>query len=316
MRKQRHQATAEGAPHRSPSSAPLGHTVGVAGHELFVHRSGAGAPAVVFLPGAGAVGLDYWYIQDTVGGFTTSLVYDRAGTGWSARVPLPRCSTEVTDELHELLQVIDVPAPYIFVGHSLGGLYGRHFAQRFPDETAGLVLLDPAHEEMRAYMPKELVEQWEAWDPDQVLPDELPQEVVDFYRGLFARELDTWPAEVRDPLIEAHISPGWIRTGIEEAKNIEDLYKEVGQAAPWPDVPTIILSSMEADEFKRAVSASQSEELLQAEIEGKKRLYDALAASMARAESRPVDAGHVTLPLRHPEAVVQAVCDVIARHLT
>jgi pimeloyl-ACP methyl ester carboxylesterase len=64
--------------------------------------------------------------------------------------------------------------PYLLVGHSLGGLYARHYAQRFADEISGLLLLDPAHEDYNAYMPQQLVDQWEACDPDQAFPDELP----------------------------------------------------------------------------------------------------------------------------------------------
>ena len=82
------------------------------------------------------------------------MLYDRAGTGWSDRVELPRSSAEVTDELRNLLRAAGVPAPYLLVGHSLGGLYARHYAQRFPGEVAGLLLLDPAHEDYNAYMPQ------------------------------------------------------------------------------------------------------------------------------------------------------------------
>ena len=89
---------------------------------------------------------------------------------------LPRSSAEVTDELRELLRTAGVPAPYLLVGHSLGGFYARHYAHRFPSEVADLVLLDPAHEDYDAYMPEELVEIWHAWDPDQALPHELPDE--------------------------------------------------------------------------------------------------------------------------------------------
>jgi pimeloyl-ACP methyl ester carboxylesterase len=127
---------------------------------------------VVFLPGGGAVGLDYLNVQQQAAKLTTSVLYDRAGTGWSDRVELPRTSAQVTDELRELLLAADVPAPYLLVGHSLGGLYARHYAQRFPDQVAALLLLGPAHEDYSAYMPQPLVDQWDAWDPDQALPNE------------------------------------------------------------------------------------------------------------------------------------------------
>jgi pimeloyl-ACP methyl ester carboxylesterase len=120
---------------------PLGRYYEAAGRRLLLHRSGSEGPAVVFLAGGGAVGLDYWNVQDRAAKLSTSVVYDRAGTGWSERAPLPRTSAEVTDELRELLRAAGVPVPYLLVGHSLGGLYARHYATRFPGEVVGLLLL-------------------------------------------------------------------------------------------------------------------------------------------------------------------------------
>ena len=42
-------------------------------------------------------------------------------------------------------------SPYLLVGHSLGGLYARHYATRFPGEVAALLVLDPAHEDYDSY---------------------------------------------------------------------------------------------------------------------------------------------------------------------
>jgi pimeloyl-ACP methyl ester carboxylesterase len=293
--------------------APLGRHHQVAGKRLLLHRSGSGSPTVVFLPGAGAVGLDYLNVQERAAELTTSVLYDRAGTGWSEHAELPRTAAEATSELRELLRAADVPVPYLLVGHSLGGLYARLYATRYPAEVAGLALLDPAHEDLNAYMPPELVQRWQEWDPAQAqtLFDELPEEVTEFYRGLFAQEMTDWPAEIREPLIERHVSPQWLRRGIAEAANLSWIYDEMRQARPLPDVPMIVLCSMAVDAFKRAVSAGQSEELLDAEIDGKWRLCTALAASVPRGEVRAVDAGHVTMHLRHPGLVVQAIQDLL-----
>ncbi|MEU6425827.1 alpha/beta hydrolase [Microbispora sp. NPDC046973] len=293
---------------------PLGEYHDVNGRTLLLHREGGGGPAVVFLPGAGAVGMDYWDAQRRAAAFTTSVLYDRAGTGWSESIDLPRSSTEVTDELRALLRTAGIPGPYVLAGHSLGGLYARHHAIRFPGEVAGLVLMEPAHEDYRAYMPRELAERWDAWDPAGALPDELPREILEFYRVLFEQEMAGWPAGLREPLVDSHVSPEWLLTGIREAANVNAVYDEVRAAGPLPDVPVIILTAPAVDPFKRAVSAGASEELLRAESDGKTRLYNEFAASMPRGENRVVeDAGHVTLPFRRPDAVVLAIRDVLAR---
>jgi pimeloyl-ACP methyl ester carboxylesterase len=291
---------------------PLGRYFEVEGRRLLLHRSGSGSPAVVFLPGGGTVGLDYWNVQDRAARLTTSVVYDRAGTGWSDRVELPRTGVQVIDELRELLRVAGVPAPYLLAGHSLGGLYARHYATRFPDDVAGLLLMEPDHEEYDAYMPRQLVEMRDAIDPDQALPDELPDQLIQLYRDLLGREMADWPAEIREPLIERHLSPEWFRDGYQLVKYRDHLLDEMRDVGPLPDVPLIVLTALDIDDFKKAVSTGEDESLLREEIEGKARLYTALAASVPRGENRLVDgAGHVTIHWRRPDAVLQAIRDLL-----
>ncbi len=331
------------------ATPPLGRFYDVGGRRLLLHRSGSGSPAVVFLSGGGTVGLDYLNVQQRAAELTTSVLYDRAGTGWSDRIDLPRTSAQVTDELRELLRTAGVPAPYLLVGHSLGGLYARHYAQRFPDEIAALLLLDPAHEDYDAYMPQQLNEMRRARDPDQPLYRKLTDSIVtsakkqlnglvglaiggalrsalgrglllrvptvrrarELYRGLFAQEMADWPEEIREVLIERHVSLEWLWAGIQEVKNVDQLYDEVRHAGATPDVPLTILCSMGTDDFKRAVSIGESDSLLREEIEGKHRLYTALAGSVARGEVRLVDTGHVTIHFRCPDAVIQAIEDLL-----
>jgi len=76
---------------------PLGQLYDVGGRRLWLHKSGAGGsgfPAVVILPGASAVGLDYLNIHVQISEFTTAVLYDRGGTGWSEAAPLPRTAAE------------------------------------------------------------------------------------------------------------------------------------------------------------------------------------------------------------------------------
>jgi pimeloyl-ACP methyl ester carboxylesterase len=298
----------------SPEPAPpVGRYYDVEGVRLLLHKSGSGGPAVVFLAGGGAVGLDYLNVQQRAAELTTSVTYDRAGTGWSDAVDLPRTSVDVTDELRALLNVAEVPAPYLMVGHSLGGLYARHYTQRFSGDVAGLVLLDPAHEDYSAYMPKDLVDQWNAWDRGEALPDELPAELIQFYRHLFEQEMTDWPEEISKVLVERHVSLAWLRAGLQEATNVEQLYDEVRHAGGMPDVPVIILTSMGIDPFKAAVSQGIPESLLREEIEGKRRLYTTWAHSL-HGENRLIeDVGHVTLHFRRPDAVLKAIQDLIDR---
>ncbi|MCI2419105.1 alpha/beta hydrolase [Saccharopolyspora sp. K220] len=301
-------------PDRPSGAPPLGQYYEVGGRRLPLHRAGNGSPAVVLLPGAGGVGLDYWNVWEKAAELTTSVVYDRTGTGWSDRVDAPLTCAEVTDELRGLLRAADVPAPYLLVGHSLGGLYARLYATRFPGEVAGLVLMDTDHEDYDAYMPRQLTEMRGAWDPDQELPDELPEEAVELYRGLFAQMMADWPEEIREPLVERHVSPEWIMDGYRLVPHRDRFLDEMRQAGPLPDVPLIVLTAMDIDDFKKAVLIGESESLLREEIEGKRRLHDALAASVPRGENRLVDgAGHASIHWRRPDAVLQAIRDLLGR---
>jgi len=69
--------------------------------------------------------------------------YDRAGLGWSDIGPMPRTAEQIAQELHVLLERAAIPPPYVLVGHSFGGLTMPVFAKRFPEEVAGVVLVDP-----------------------------------------------------------------------------------------------------------------------------------------------------------------------------
>ena len=73
---------------------------------------------------------------------TTVCVYDRAGRGWSDDTGDAQDAVHVAADLHTLLDRADVPGPYVLAGHSFGGLYALSFAAQFPDEVAGVVLLD------------------------------------------------------------------------------------------------------------------------------------------------------------------------------
>ena len=285
---------------------PVGHLYEVEGRRLLLHQSGTGGPAVVFAPGAGCIGLDYLNIHDQVSQFTTSALYDRAGTGWSDQADLPRNATEVVDELRSLLRAAGVPAPYLLVGHSLGGIYTRRYAQRFPEEIAGLLFLEPAHEGFPDIMPKQtlLAKLRQGFALIRVL-----LHLKRFYRGLFERMFARWPDLIRERLIEYHLR-SW-RTGLREVKNQDELYDEVRRGGDMPDVPLLVLIAMGIDGFQ---TAFMPESYLREMNEGKRVLYAALAESVPRGEYRVLEnAGHVTIHTDRPEAVVQAIRDLLDR---
>ncbi len=121
---------------------PPGRLVDVGGYRMHLYCVGEGNPTVI-LDAANMGTVSNWaWVQPEIAIATRVCAYDRAGLGWSDLGPEPQDTRQNAEALHTLLGNGDVPGPYVLVGHSLGGLYTRMFAERFPDEVAGLVLIE------------------------------------------------------------------------------------------------------------------------------------------------------------------------------
>jgi pimeloyl-ACP methyl ester carboxylesterase len=113
------------------------------GRRLYVVEKGSGGPAVLFEAGIAATNLNWHHIQETVSCFTSTASYDRSGLGWSSPCSTLRTPGNITVELHTMLQSAGIKPPYILVGHSFGGLVVRRYAATYPEDVAGVVLIDP-----------------------------------------------------------------------------------------------------------------------------------------------------------------------------
>ena len=119
-----------------------GQLIDVGGHGLHLSCTGSGSPTVVLQPGAGEMSSNLGWIAPAVAQDTRVCVYDRAGRGWSEPADTAQDGTQIATDLHTLLQRGHVPGPYVLAGHSFGGLYVLNFAAHYPDEVAGMVLVD------------------------------------------------------------------------------------------------------------------------------------------------------------------------------
>ncbi|MGE5673843.1 MAG: alpha/beta fold hydrolase [Mycobacterium leprae] len=126
---------------------PPGRLVDVGGYRLHLNCTGKGSPTVVMENGSGAPSVGWALVQPAVGQFTRVCTYDRAGYAWSDPAKTPRTGEQVVADLHTLLARGGEQGPYILVAHSLGGLYARLYAARYPDQVAGMVLVDARHED-------------------------------------------------------------------------------------------------------------------------------------------------------------------------
>ena len=113
--------------------------------------AGKGSPTVVLEGGFGADSHAWDRVEPQVAGLTRVCAYDRAGYGFSDMGPLPRDGAAVARDLEAALRAGGIGLPFVLVGHSVGALYARIFANRWPRAVVGMVFIDPApdHEDVR-----------------------------------------------------------------------------------------------------------------------------------------------------------------------
>lgn len=132
---------------RFPPPGTLGD---VGGHRLHINAAGdstLSSPTVIMEAGRGEASLTWAAVQPEVAKFARVCSYDRAGLGWSEQSKNPRTISQIVEDLHSLLRVSGEKPPFVLVGHSIGGLYVRLYAQKYPEDVVGLVLVDPTHED-------------------------------------------------------------------------------------------------------------------------------------------------------------------------
>ena len=124
-----------------------GQLVMVDGYSMHIRCLGEGSPTVILESGAGGFSM-MWpeTIVTQLSQTTRVCAYDRAGYGWSDPRLEPRTAWQIASELHHLLENAQIEAPYILVGASNGGLYVRSYTADYPQEVAGLVLVDGTSE--------------------------------------------------------------------------------------------------------------------------------------------------------------------------
>ncbi|MFD2445025.1 alpha/beta fold hydrolase [Bacillus sp. CGMCC 1.16607] len=125
---------------------PVGKFVDVGNYQLHMYAIGkkTDLPTILLESGSGTPSSvsDWKEIQPDLAKITRVISYDRAGYGWSDQAHNDRTSEQIVKDLHKMLEISGERGPYILVGHSFGGFNMQLFAHRYPDEVAGIVLLD------------------------------------------------------------------------------------------------------------------------------------------------------------------------------
>jgi pimeloyl-ACP methyl ester carboxylesterase len=185
----------------TPPLAPPGRLIDLGGWRLHLTCSGEakpGQPAVILEAGAGDFSVDWSLVQPGVAQFARVCSYDRAGSGWSDLGPRPRTLHQIVWELHTLLDKATMKSPYVLVGHSYGGWIVRLYASTYPNEIAGMVLVEAG-----------------ADNPQRLTADRKVVRASDLAKGE-----PVPPVKTSGPLHEADIPPrivALIQDGIKDA---------------------------------------------------------------------------------------------------
>ncbi len=264
------------------------------GRRMYLECQGQGSPTVVLLSGYPNTGAA-WRIDvpevpqpqvlPAVARFTRVCTYDRPGTigvgpldrSRSDPVAQPFAGEDAVADLHALLQAAQVPGPYVFAGHSLGGLLVRLYASTYPDEVAGLVLVDATSEQLRATLTPA---QW----------------------ALVAENSGVAPPELAsDPEIERV-----------DFNALYDAMVRAAAAQPLRQMPLVVLSRGREDDLPPELLAGLPPGFLDALAATWSVSQAFLAALLPDAHQViATEAGHY-IQVEQPQAVIEAIRQVVA----
>ncbi|WP_018922787.1 alpha/beta fold hydrolase [Salsuginibacillus kocurii] len=223
---------------------PAGKVIEINDNEQHVYKNGAGEETVVFTAGSGTASpfADMYQLQEAVAKKHRTIVYERPGYGWSEGTNTERTIEQLTKELAETLEQLNEKGPYLFAAHSMGALEVIHFAQRYPEQVKGIVLLDgvePAYaarmdeaaplsmyvlQALRASGVLRLLSQHETVASQLDLHEHLPDRVLEQNRALTL--INLWNQEMR-----------------EEQRMLNENGKAVAEEGAIGDIPLTIISA-------------------------------------------------------------------------
>ncbi|PFR13131.1 alpha/beta hydrolase [Bacillus anthracis] len=112
------------------------------GQTIEVYIKGCSTQTVVIQTGMTCSFYDWFPIIEKLSQHFTVVSYHRPGYGKSELGNHSRTTRQATQELHMLLQKLDIHDPIILIGHSYGGLCAQHFAMLHEDKLQALILVD------------------------------------------------------------------------------------------------------------------------------------------------------------------------------
>lgn len=297
-------------------SAP-GQLVDVDGHKMHIYCTGviqSNFPTVILDAGNGRSALDWSLVQPELAKTMRVCSFDRPGYGWSELAPTPRTGKNIVDEEKKMLEAAGIPGPYILVGHSGGGMYARIFAKYYPQDVAGLVLVDSAAVSADTFKPLEDLEhaQWQQYyviktlATYNILPT-LGKIGGDKVIPGFVQKL---PGEYHEPYLASIARPAYFNVmkaeGDELSTKDDEVWQELNSITSLGNIPVVVLSAQATFPESAGPMTKEVNEYLA------KTQRDLLKLSINSKQVIAEKSNH-DIHLDQPGLVVEAVKDVMAR---
>ena len=271
---------------------PPGRLFSVGTHRLHLYCTKGKGPAVILEAGLGGFSLDWFKVQNLLAeNGIKACSYDRAGYGWSDRGPSPRVTDQIVDELDMLLEVAEIPPPYVMVGHSFGGFNVLYFAKLYSSKTAGLVLVESSHPEQAKRLPS-------------IPNDKDIDDLGNFERVFTGETLPLYPAKIRNLVGAILSSPRTADTERREYVNYPVSAGQIAQSGRLHNIPLVVVTRGKQERSDDPLGEAlylewmeMQKDLSQLNVSGKQVIAEG--------------SGHL-IPLENPEVVVEAIQSVIA----
>lgn len=286
-----------------------GKRVDIGGYKLNLNCSGEGTPTVVLESGFGMLSPSWGPVQSGVANFARVCSYDRAGYGWSDSSPFPRTGTQIARELQTLLRNAGEKPPYVFVGHSFGGLLVRVFNHEYPNEVIAIVLVESTHPDLLKLLPPAIKKQS---DEAQVEREQAARFAgIRYWLGITRFENRNFIGPSSVPYGERlatylTIEPKFVYAIANEGANLEKTSEQAAASSTLGDRPLIVLTAA------KGVLGVPVQDKDWAELQNIwiNQLQVQLTELSTRSKRIMIaDSDHM-IPLERPEAVISAVRDV------
>lgn len=283
-----------------------GQLIDVGGYRMHIHCIGEGNPTVVMEAGMSGWSTDWLLVQPEVAQVTRTCAYDRAGYGWSEEGPKPQDSQQVAAALNTLLSGAGIDGEIVLVGHSLGGVFAQYYARTYPQQVAGLVLVDSVHPRQSQIMPEDVRDKYEGDLKTLTAFTRVfaPTGLLRLAGQTVSPIADKLPGEDRDMVRALGYQSKAYRALDAEMAAFQQSQAQVQEAGPLPE--HILLATIRATAVENYPPGFSADTI--------KPLWDQMQADLSDSATLPpvvaAHSGHY-VHIDEPELVAQTVLEIV-----